>query len=231
MVDTLRWRIVTGESFSPDGGPFPEAIVTIGPPFRHESMPDEVAILLPTNAGPMRLIEQLIDRSAQRADFILGLFLASPFLNIKIESARLRDAGIEWVANLPSVVQQDVEFSQQLTDVDLGFDRELEYLAQFRGAGFRTAAVVADAQTASAAATAGCDAMIVLPRISDFAAGFPSLRQRSTSVRAVIEAAQAAGWSGAMLGLGEARDAGNEGLWPNGLDGLVCRPAAESPRR
>lgn len=226
MVDMLRWRIVTGESFSSTDSGFPEAVVTTGPPFRHESMPDEVAVLLPTNAGPTRLIERVIDSSTKPANVILGLFLASPFLNVKVESARLLGAGIHWMTNLPSVAQQDVEFSQQLTDVELGFDRELECLAQFRSEGFRTAATVADARTASAAAAAGCDAMIVLPRVSDFAAGFPSLRQRSTSVRAVIEAAQAAGWSGTVLGLGEARDADNEGLWPNGLDGLICRPVA-----
>lgn len=227
MVDTLRWRIVTGGSFSSPDADFPEAIATIGPPFHHESMPDEVAMLLPTNAGPTRLIEWLINASTKPGSLILGLFLASPFLNVRVESPRLLAAGFQWIANLPSVVQQDVEFSQQLNDVELGFDRELEYLAQFRSEGFRTAAVVADAPTASAAAAAGCDAMIVLPRISDFAAGFPSLRQRSTSVRAVIEATQTAGWSGTVLGLGEARDANNEGLWPNGLDGLVCRPVAD----
>lgn len=226
MVDTLRWRIVTGGAFSLTEASFPEAIVTIGPPFQHESMPDEVSILLPTNAGPTHLIERVIDTSPKQANVILGLFLASPFLNIKFESARLLKAGIQWVANLPSVAQQDVEFSQQLNDVELGFNRELDYLSQFRSQGFKTAAVVADARTASAAAATGCDAMIVLPRVSDFAAGFPSLRQRSTSARAVIEAAHAEGWSATVLGLGEARDADNEGLWPNGLDGLVCRPVA-----
>ncbi|KAA3627432.1 MAG: hypothetical protein DWQ08_07800, partial [Proteobacteria bacterium] len=42
--------------------------------------------------------------------------------------------------------------------------------------------------------------------------------------QAVHGAAVEAGWAGALLGLGERRDADSEKLWPNRLDGLVCRP-------
>lgn len=189
-------------------------------------MPDEVAILLPTNPGPTYLVEQLVQAAAADNDELVGLFLASPFLNVRLESTRLHGAGYRWISNLPSVVQHDEEFSQQLADVELGFERELEYLALFRARGFRTAAVVADARTAAAAAGIQPDAMIVLPRVADYAAGFPSLRQRGTAVQSVADAAGRAGWSGLLLGLGEAGEADNEGLWPAALDGLVCRPEA-----
>lgn len=224
MVDQLFWRIVPGASFSSRHADIPDSMLTIGPPFQHESMPHEVAILLPTNPGPTRLIQHLVDTPATLGDVILGLFLASPFLNVKVESARLRRAGFHWIANLPSVVQQDEEFSQHLFDVGLGFDRELECLAQFRSEGHRTAVVVTDARTATAAAAIEPDIMIVIPRVADFAAGFPSLRQRSTAVQVVAKAARQAGWPGPLLGLGEFREADSEGLWPNRLDGLVCRP-------
>lgn len=189
-------------------------------------MPEEVAILLPTNQGPTGLIENMVTDPAACHNAILGLFLASPFLNVAVESTRLRRAGIDWIANLPSVGQHDEEFSQQLADVGLGFDRELECLAQFHSEGFRIAAVVADARTASAAAAIEPEAMIVLPRVADYAAGFPSLRQRSTAVQSVADAAGAAGWAGILLGLGESREADSKSLWPNRLDGFVCRPEA-----
>lgn len=184
-------------------------------------------MLLPTSHGPGRLIDDITDDPSLCADAMLGLFLAGPFLNVALESTRLRRAKVRWITNLPSVEQQDLEFSRQLTDVGLDLERELECLAQFRSEGFRTAAVVADARGATAAAAIKPDVMIVLPRIVDFAAGFPSLRQRSTAVQSVAGAARHAGWSGIVLGLGDTSEARSERLWPAHLDGLVCRPTTE----
>ena len=155
---------------------------------------------------------------------MLGLFLAGPFLNMTLESARLAGAGLGWITNLPSVEQQDEEFSQQLADVGLDRGRELACLAQLRARGFRVAAVVADGRGAAAAAAIGPEALIILPRVADFAAGFPSLRQRGAAAQAVAAAAAGAGWSGLLLGLAEGSDADHETLWPDRLDGLVCRP-------
>jgi len=181
-------------------------------------------MLLPTNPGPVALVDDLLNEPAVPDRLILGLLLASPFLNVKVESARLRRAGFTRIVNLPSVVQHDEEFSQQLADVDLGFERELQCLSQFRAQGFEVATVVADARTAAAAAVIDPGIMIVLPRVADFAAGFPSLRQRGSAVQSASEAARDTGWTGTLLGLGEAREAENESLWPTALDGLVCRP-------
>lgn len=184
-------------------------------------------MLLPTSHGPGRLIDDITDDPTLCADAMLGLFLAGPFLNVALESARLRRAKVHWITNLPSVEQQDLEFSRQLADVGLDLERELECLSQFRSEGFRTAAVIADARGAAAAAEIKPDIMVVLPRIVDFAAGFPSLRQRSTAVQSVAAAARGAGWSGIVLGLGDTSEAGSERLWPAHLDGLVCRPTTE----
>lgn len=186
-------------------------------------------MLLPTNHGPTRLIDDLAGNPARYPDAVLGLFLASPFLNVSLESARLRRAGVKWIANLPSVVQQDDEFSRQLPDVGLDPARERERLAGFRERGFHIAVVVADGRDATAAAAIEPDAMLVLPRVADFAAGFPSLRQRSSAAQAVAEAVRAAGWRGVLLGLGEPRELDSEGLWSSHLDGLVCRPVIAAP--
>lgn len=228
MTDYLSWRIVLRPG-DPRAGDIPGSVLTVGPQFHHESMPDEVGMLLPTNHGPTRLIDDLAGNPARYPDAVLGLFLASPFLNVSLESARLRRAGVKWIANLPSVVQQDDEFSRQLPDVGLDPARERERLAGFRERGFHIAVVVADGRDATAAAAIEPDAMLVLPRVADFAAGFPSLHQRSSAAQAVAEAVRAAGWRGVLLGLGEPRELDSEGLWSSHLDGLVCRPVIAAP--
>lgn len=229
MADYLSWRIELSARRAPEAPGAPASILTTAPPFHHESMPAEVGMLLPTGPGPGRLIDDVSNDPSLCSGAMLGLFLGGPFLNVVLESTRLHRAGVTWVANLPSVDQQDEEFARQLADVELDHERELECLAQFRAHGFRTAAVVADAAGAAAAAAVEPDILIVFPRVADFAAGFPSLRQRSSASREVARAAQAAGWSGLLLGLGEARELDSEGLWPGRLDGLVCRPVA-APR-
>ena len=224
MADCLSWRIVLRAGGAPPVTAVPGAILTLAPAFDHEGMPGEVGLLLPTNEGPKRLADAVVARPELCVDAMLGLFLAGPFLNVSLEGARLARAGVRWIANLPSVEQQDQEFSQQLADVGLDRGRELACLAQFRAQGFRVATVVADGPGAVAAAAIEPDVLIILPRVADFAAGFPSLRQRGAAAQAVAEAAAGAGWSGPLLGLAEGSDADHEALWPDRLDGLVCRP-------
>jgi len=224
MVTCMTWRIILRGGVAATAGNIPSTVLTIGARFRDEGMPEEIGILLPTNAGPKRLIDAVADRSVPVDGAILGLFLASPFLNVESEGPRLARAGVRWVTNLPSVEQQDEEFSGQLSDVDLDHGRELQALAAFRAQGFRVAAVVAGATGAADAVGIDPDALIVLPRIADFAAGFPSLRQRGAAIQAVAEATTTAGWPGPVLGLGNAGEAEHERLWPDRLDGVICRP-------
>ena len=220
----LSWPIVPRARAADRARALPASLITIAPAFRHESMPDEVALLLPTNPGPAGLIEAVLQNPALCRDAILGLFLAGPFLNLALDGARLADAGVAWVANLPSIEQQDEDFAQQLADVGLDRGREQARLAELSGQGFHTAAVVADGPGAAAALAAGPEVLLVLPRVAEFAAGFPSLRQRGTAAQGVAEAARAAGWRGLLLGLADEREAGHEGLWPEALDGILCRP-------
>lgn len=226
-LERMSWPIVLRSRSVAHVAGLPPAILTVAPGFRHESMPNEVGVLLPSNEGPKKLIDVVVQDPTCRGSAMLGLFLANPFLNVGLEGARLAAAGVGWVTNLPSVEQQDVEFSQQLADVALDHGRELDGLSQFRGLGLRIAAVVAGGDGAAAAAAIEPDAMIVMPGIADFAAGFPSLRQRGTAAQAVAQAARAAGWSGLILGLADAREADHEALWPDSLDGIVCRPVPE----
>ena len=197
--------------------------MTLAPGFNHESMPDEVALLLPSTGGSKRLVEAAVRDPAMHRDSILGVFLANPFLNIALEATRLARVGVNWVTNLPSVTQQDEEFSQQLADVDLDFGRELSCLSAFRDQGFKVAAVVANGADARAAAAIRPEALFVLPRVADFAAGFPSFRQRGAAAQAVIEAARAVDWKGPLLGLAEPSEAEHETLWA-GAAGRIDLP-------
>jgi hypothetical protein len=221
-LNLLTWQIVRRASTSARDWPLSPAILTAGPPFSHESLPAEISLLLPNTPGAGGLVAAVAaapDRLAGRA---LGLFLADPFLNLPWEVAGLRAAGVSWVANLPSVEQQDVEFAQQLEDVGLDFAREVDRLGQLRRAGFQVIAVVAGVPAAAAVRLLAPQAVVVVPRIADFAAGFPSFRRRGALAREVKAAL--GDWTGPLLGLATAGEAAHETLWPDVLDGVLCRP-------
>ncbi len=218
----IRLRDKVGEPLCPSG------IITVAPGFSDEGLPEEVGILLPTNPGPARLIEQVLSAGLRPENTALGLCLASPFLNVPRDGARLAEAGFRWIANLPSVEQQDEDFTQQLADVELDQDEEISRLDGFRDLGFKTAVVVADRAGATAALEIDPEALLVLPRVADFAAGFPSLRQRGSAALGVAEAARDTDWHGLILGLAERSEVEHEALWPEPLDGVICRPFLSS---
>lgn len=210
--------------------PLPSAIVTAGPPFRHEGLPVEVGLLLPNTRGASALIANAVEWPACCAGRALGLFLADPFLNLSAEMAALKQAKIGCIANLPSVAQQDAEFVQQLEDVGLDFAREVDRLGQLRQGRFRVVGVVSDASAAARLAAVDPTAVVVLPRVADFAAGFPSFRQRGAIAQQVAGALAEAGWRGPLLGLATADEAAHETLWPEALDGVLCRPETLSEK-
>ncbi len=188
-------------------------------------MPDEIALLLPNHSGASGLISEVHSAPWQMEARALGLFLADPFFNAEAETKRLREAGINWIANLPTVEQQDQEFVQLLGDVGLDRTLEIERLRHLSVSGFRVLAVVASPEAASAAIRVNPDAVFVIPPVADFAAGFPSFRQRGAAAREVLEAIRAVDWKGPLLGLAAESEVAHETLWPEALDGVVCRPA------
>jgi predicted TIM-barrel enzyme len=224
MLDLMQWDIIIRIEYAATKPSLPAAIFTGSPQLHHESMPNEVSMLLPTNQGPRVLIDTVVEHNKLSNEHMLGLFLADPLLNLMREQKRLYQAGIRWIANLPSVEQQDADFSQNLTDVGLDLQRELKHLAQFQAHDFNIAVVVADGLGATKAVAIDPDIIIVLPRVADFSAGFPSLRQRGSMAMEVHTATVEKGWSGALLCLGEHSEAAHESLWPEVVDGLICRP-------
>lgn len=223
MEKFLTWPIHLRSPVRQPERDLPAAVLTLAPPFRASALPEEVGLLLPNRDG-LRLARAEVAAAPEAvAGKALGLFLADPFLHVESEAAVLAGSGVTWIANFPSVEQQDQEFSQQLSDVGLDAAAERGRLAGFRSAGFGILAVVSDAQGAAAAAELDPGAMLVLPRVADFAAGFPSFRQRGAAAAAVRET----GWAGPLLALGQGEEALRESLWPDAVDGLLLRPAGQ----
>jgi len=223
-VNLLTWRVVPRAAAQAIEAALPPAIVTVGTPFSDESLPPEVALLLPNTPGAAGVLAAVSGRPHLQAGSALGLFLADPFLNVPGEVPRLKAVGIAAIANLPSVEQQDLDFAQQLGDVGLDFGREADRLGEFRRAGFAVIAVVAGAAAARAVRPLEPLAVVVVPRVADYAAGFPSFRRRGALAREVAAALAAEGWRGPLLGLAAASEAAYETLWPDVLDGVLCRP-------
>jgi len=223
-LNLLMWRVVCRPSAGPGNPALPEAILTAGPPLRHESLPPEVAGLLPNTAGAGGLIAAAVGRPDLCAGRALGLCLADPFLNLNAEIDGLQHAGFGCLANLPSVEQQDPEFTQQLEDVGLDFAREVDRLGQLRRRGFDVIAAVGGPAAAARVGPLDPLAVVVVPRVADYAAGFPSFHQRGLAAQQVVTVLADGGWQGPLLGLATAGEADHETLWPDVLDGVVCRP-------
>lgn len=223
-MNLLTWRVVLRGAAQGSAAALPPAILTTGAPFFDERLPLEVALLLPNTAGAAGLIAAVPRAPHLPPGCALGLFLADPFLNVSGEVGCLKAAGIAVVANLPSVEQQDLDFVQQLGDVGLDFAREADRLGEFRRAGFGVIAVVAGAAAARAVRPLEPLAVVVLPRVADYAAGFPSFRRRGAVAREVAAALTAEGWQGPLLGLAAASEVAHQTLWPDVLDGVLCRP-------
>ncbi|MDF1749190.1 MAG: hypothetical protein P1V34_09995 [Alphaproteobacteria bacterium] len=225
MTSLSSWRIFSRNRESPTIDRVAEQFITFAARLEHDSLPAEVSLLLPNQDGARALIKAIHAAEIPAQDALgLGLFLADPFFIVDHQIDALKAAGISWITNLPSVAQHDDSFAQQLSEVQFNLTRELDRLAEFKAAGFRIAVTVTDATGATAACALDPDMLIVLPHVGDFSAGFPSFRHRGVSADAVSQAAKKSGWEGPIYGLGTTLEAESVRLWPDVLDGLICRP-------
>lgn len=184
-----------------------------------EQMPPEVALLLPGphSAAPL----PAKDRLPRGAGF--GVFLANPILHIATLARELRAREITWIANLPSVIQHDEDFLRHLNDVGLGFAKEATLMRLLREAGLRVLAAVADAGQARQAAELGAEALVLLPPVAAFEAGFPSMRERTEQIarlRAGLPELRLP-----LLGLITEAEGRLPATWPPGLDAGLIRPS------
>lgn len=202
----------------------PTYILTHAPGLYHETMPVEVALLLPSNAGASAFIDGLIQVQNRQSFSAIGLFLADPFLSVEREAKRLRALGVSWVANIPAVDQYGADFTHDLSDVGLDQSLELENLRRFKEEGFSIMAASCGTRGGEACAAINPDIAFSLPNIGEFAAGFPSPRQRRTSAEAVRAGLIESRWEGPILAFGERGEGQHESQWPSFIDGLIASP-------
>ncbi|VAW10184.1 hypothetical protein MNBD_ALPHA09-648 [hydrothermal vent metagenome] len=105
--------------------------------------------LLPTHNHNRRLIDFLngcpTDTFAGHT-VVAGIFAADSFLPYADFVRALARAGISRVTNFPTVAAYGARVGETLTDVGLGFERELQTLCRFRAHGFETATVIREVE-------------------------------------------------------------------------------------
>ncbi len=103
----------------------------------------------------------------------MGVCGTDPFLLHASAFPAWRKAGLEGIANYPTIGLTDGLFRSDLESSGLGMDREIDCLRRARDEGFFTVGFVSRPQEASAFAEAGCDALVLhlglAPDSGDFA--------------------------------------------------------------
>lgn len=215
----LRWPVVAWER----DARLPSSILTERPAIVSPAVPVEIGLMLPARADRDGLpvspdIPRSVDNDA------LGFFLSNPFLNLEQVIPRLGAASVRWVSNFPTVGFQDPEFARQLSDVGFNPDLELGKATRLVDAGFDWLAVIADPEYTTAFLEAGPSAVLAMPRLHDYTAGFPSPRVRTELAATMVGTAKRMGIDVPVLGFGQAEEAERPSLWPKGVSGLVVRP-------
>jgi predicted TIM-barrel enzyme len=95
-----------------------------------------------------------------RLPVVAGVCATDPFRSIPRFLRQLQDLGCAGVQNYPTVCLFDGMIRANLEETGLGFDREVEMVAQARALDLLTLAYVASEEEARAMATAGADVLV-----------------------------------------------------------------------
>ncbi|WP_420415340.1 hypothetical protein [Roseibium sp.] len=211
----LRWHVAVKEL---SNQLLPRSILTAGTPEAPGSLPVEVSLLLPTRKPETHLPPAGVMEDGDAA----GVFLTNPFLNKTILTHQLTARSVSWLSNLPSIIQYDDAFVQQLSDVNLGFANELNTLISLCGTRAKSIVSIGRPEEAVVAAEAGVNALFVLPPVDHFETGFPSVRMRQEQILKVRKAIP--DYQGYVLGLVTDAESVRPRTWPAGIDAGVIRP-------
>lgn len=227
MEGFLRWPVIRRHPANQRNRKgLPSAILTLSPALALDTLQITVSLLLPGNSGTRDTINAICGAKAWDGDDALALFLANPFLNLKIDGMRLRQRGLRWIANLPTVDQHDDVFVQELREVNLGPQLEIQHLAQLKSQGFFIMAIVSTVTTTELALHIDPDAVLVIPQTEQFIDSFPSMQQRHSQIATIHEVLSRASWSGDLLFLGQHFESEDHARWPEPADAMVSCPVA-----
>jgi predicted TIM-barrel enzyme len=143
-----------------------------------DQLAPEIALLLPTIAGTKSVLDQVEKNPSTFIDVAVGLFLQDVSINFSKTISTLQKANVKWVCNLPTTSQYDNEFKLYLSEVGMGVQKEVEMLSAFKKLGFKTMAIASSEKDALAFLHSNPDALAILPPVTTFTAGFPSLKLR-----------------------------------------------------
>lgn len=131
------------------------------------SLPRSLAALLPNrnhNADAFAKLNTLA--AAEAAKFVLPLFLADPFLNVRTIVRVLQGWDGLRLAALPSVDQYGADFGKSLESLGVGTTRERRNIAALRGVGLHVIRGVAFAPD-DGTDLRGETSLLILPRFDD----------------------------------------------------------------
>ena len=143
-MDTLIWPL---EPVGPRAARLPDRLVTRAPFAAQGALDLMTALLLPAGDGVGAVPHSEGDRSC------IGLWLGTPFL----PSAPV---GAGWICNFPPASAFDASFVAEMSEVELGPERERAHLAALRAADMR----VMLAGSVGMADPTGADALLIAVR-------------------------------------------------------------------
>ena len=221
-----KWEILTVDTDATKASGLPRAIISQSGVSDASRLPPELRLLLPIHQDSDVWRSELVNCIAPGDDTAVAVFMADPFLNVMAFAAAAQACGVRWVCNLPTTAQHDAEFLAQLMEVGLDHSKELGLLTRFRENGLKSIASVGSTDQAVFAHGSGADALLVLPQVQDYRAGFPSTLHRQTRVadiRAAIGPVDVP-----ILSLVPLRERAHPALWPRNVDGVVVQPEVNS---
>ena len=142
-------------------------------------------MLLPTVPGAKRIAEALTTSPQIFDGAVTGLLVTDPAIKFERTIKSMKAANNRWVANLPTIGLHDAEFKSFLNEVALGVPAEIDILAKFKAHGIKIMAVLADFSEAKAMAKLNPDAVLIMPKVSDYLDGWPSLATRVENERTI----------------------------------------------
>ncbi len=113
------------------------------------------------NALTLELGERALINVVSECPVIAGLLCVDPTRDMKRFLVRIADAGFDGVMNCPTVALIDGKYRSDLEETGMGFDHEVEVLAEASRMGLYTKAFCTSVEEALAMAEAGVDNIIV----------------------------------------------------------------------
>lgn len=190
----------------------PAHIVTFAAGFQPVNLSPEIGMLLPTTAGTKQVTDALTTSPQLFKNAVTGLLVTDPTLNFERTVASLKAANCQWIANLPSISPHEVEFKNYLNEVALGIPTEVEMLTNFKTSGFKIMAVLADLSEAPLISTLSPEAVLIMPKVSDFLEGWPCITTRKNNEAAIHASLEQNGWTGSCFGYRAPDEDSND--WP-----------------